>query len=493
MDLHGWRPTGGIAFSRPRRAFATGYAWPVADGANSPAGIWTTYDGGLSWWRVMTVSQPFQLYAINFPDPLHGFAAGGNLEKYEQRPSRALLASVDGGRTWSLRYQSAASDISDQITRLHFVDALHGWAATGGCSEGANGPCSGTMMVTGDGGRSWRMASQNALDFAPLSQSEAWVIDGGRGQGVVVHTVDAGDHWSAVVQPWAFGISALSVSGSAMLAQTPVGSAISADGGRSWQSFEPPLLAGRPLLDYGDPLAIAIPPSVLMLQDPRTPTGLAISQDGGQHWTSMTLPGDANGFSGFEVALADPAHAFAIVGNQVCTKGPGPIPTNGKPPVIAQGMANLLTSADGGLTWTPVQSLPVYVNALSAASGLVAFTGSKGGCQRPGTNIVALSRDNGRHWVQQTLPANCDSISVASPSTIWLRCADDQSYLLVTQDGGRTWTKLVTASASMIFPATVVASGPSEAWAYGPPWSLWHTSDAGRTWVAEPLPATIEI
>jgi photosystem II stability/assembly factor-like uncharacterized protein len=491
VTLHGWRPTGGIAFSAPDRAFATGYVWPVGDGVNPPAGIWTSYDSGLSWWRVIALNQPFRLDAVDFPDPLHGYAAGGNLEKYEQRPWRVLLATVDGGRTWSVRYQSPYDDRTNQLTRLDFVDAAHGWSVVGGCSEGQNGPCTGQVMATSDGGQTWRMTAQGAYRLAALSSTEAWAVTGGPGgpSGILVHTVDGGAHWTADVQPWAFGINSLAVAGPNMLAQTLVGNGLSQDGGRTWQSFSPPLLAGRPLLDVGTPAAVAAPPNLLITQDPRGQSGLAVSHDGGLTWTSVTLPSDPNSF-GFQLAAADSAHVFAIVGNQQCLTGSGPIQSNGKPAPVPQGMANVFASLDGGLTWTPEQALPVYVNALSAAPGLVAFTGGDGGCQRPARNILGLSRD-GRHWTEQALPASCDSITVAAPSTIWLRCSDAQGYLLVTLDGGRTWTKLVTASASMAFPATVVASGPSEAWAYGPAWSLWHTTDAGLTWSAQALPATL--
>lgn len=491
VDLQGWLPTGGLAFTGRNHVFATGYAVPVSQGANPMSGIWTSYDGGLRWQAVLIENLPFRLYAIDFPDPVHGFAAGGNLEKYGKQPSRAVMASDDGGRTWSLLYASSAGDTSSQVTRLQFVDDLHGWAAVGGCSEGANGPCPGTVMVTADGGRLWRMTTQVALQLAALSPKEAWAVAGRQGSGVALHTTDGGVHWSASVQPWAFGISALAVSGQALLAQTRVGSAISRDGGRTWQVFRPPLLADRPLLDNGDPLAVAVPPDVLIVPDAQLQAGLAVSHDAGVTWTPVRLPSDPYGFSGFELAAADSAHAYAFVGDQNCMTGTGPVQSNGKPAPVAEGMANLFASTDGGVSWSPQPALPVYVNSLAAAPGLLAFAGSNGVCQRPSTNILGLSRDGGRTWIDQTLPDFCNAVSVAAPSTIWLSCGGSPTYVLVSQDSARTWTKLVTDSTLNGFSAALVASGPAEAWAYGPAWSLWHTTDAGRTWTAEELPSAL--
>jgi len=139
-----WRATGGLAFATPTLAFATGYL-SSTDPAILSSRLWRSRDGGQTWSAVPGTQLPFGLNAIDFPDPVHGFAAGGNLAKYEMRPWRGLLATSDGGRTWSVRYQSPDADRSNPITRLHFIDANHGWGVIGGCSEGQNGPCGGAV------------------------------------------------------------------------------------------------------------------------------------------------------------------------------------------------------------------------------------------------------------------------------------------------------------------------------------------------------------
>src|SRR5258708_35574758 len=151
VALQDWVPTGGLTFVSSTQAFASGYS-------NIPAGavigqLWTSADAGRSWTPVEGTLVPFLVYAIDFSDRLHGFAAGGHFSKYEERPWRGLLVTSDGGRTWSVRYLSPHADRSNPITRLRFVDSAPGWAAVGGSAEGQNAPRGGQLIITRDGGR----------------------------------------------------------------------------------------------------------------------------------------------------------------------------------------------------------------------------------------------------------------------------------------------------------------------------------------------------
>src|SRR6266513_1713989 len=83
---------------------------PDAQLAGNQAVMIRTRDGGQSWRAVAGTHVSFVLYAVDFSDRLHGFAAGGQFEKYEERPRRGVLATGDGGRTWSVRYQSPDAD-----------------------------------------------------------------------------------------------------------------------------------------------------------------------------------------------------------------------------------------------------------------------------------------------------------------------------------------------------------------------------------------------
>jgi len=466
VALQNWIPTGGLTFLSSTLAFATGYRM-TAEGQRAGQ-LWTSTDAGKSWRAVAGTQVPFLLYAVDFSDRLHGFAAGGNFAKYEQRPWRGLLATSDGGRSWSIRYQSPDDDRSNPITRLHFLDSTHGWAAIGGCTEGQNGPCGGAVMVTGDGGRSWRMTAQAAVQLSPASPTEAWAVDAGRSlaAGIPWHTTDAGASWEGVVRPGALPIDSLAGSPRWLVAHAATGAWSSTDAGQTWLPFDPPILGSGPPVSGGTPTILVESPSSVVVVD-----GLAlrVSQNAGRDWTPVTLPTDDPNNTATAVAFTDNRNGIAIVGNQECFK---------PAPGVPHGSAAVLTTSDGGFTWTRQTALARYVTGLSAARGLAVVTGWAG-CG-PAQQSIAISRDDGRHWATQSLPFGCTSVTVAAPATIWLTCYADTTVYLATQDGGLTWTQYQSPRIS----ATFLATGPSELWAYGPAGALWHTSDAGRHWKA---------
>ncbi|HEV3097034.1 MAG TPA: hypothetical protein VG104_07800 [Candidatus Dormibacteraeota bacterium] len=469
-----WRATGGLAFATPTLAFATGDVSSTNPAVLSSR-LWRSRDGGQTWAAVPGTQLPFGLNAIDFPDPVHGFAAGGNLAKYEMRPWRGLLATSDGGRTWALRYQSPDADRSNPITRLHFIDAGHGWGIIGGCSEGQNGPCGGSVIVSADGGRSWHTTDRQAVDVSPISPTEGWVIDGFQ-QAFAWHTVDAGASWAPVVGAGALGIDRLAGSRGWLIAATAAGTWQSHDNGANWVPLDQSMLP--PGTGRGNINLLAQPPGLLVLLED---LGLRISHDGGIHAFDVPLPGqDPNSYAPTAVAFSDSTRGVAIVGGQLCTKPPGYTGSGTeKPPVgVPQGTTVVAITGDGGTSWTTRGSLDVQPSGIGTVPGFWAVAGSTN-CGAPHP-VVMISRDDGKHWSTQRLLTACFDISVASPTTIWLNCGDQ---LLMTRDGAITWTQYR-------FPGgvpSVLAVGRDEAWAYGPEGALWHTIDGGLTWNVAPV------
>src|ERR1700731_2551728 len=466
VALQNWTPTGGLAFPATGAAYATGYVSGTT-GLSSGGQLWTSADTGQSWHAVAGTQVPYLLYAVDFSDRLHGFAAGGNYAKYEARPWRGLLATDDGGRSWSVRYQSPDADRTNPITRLQFVDATHGWAAIGGCTEGQNGPCGGPVMLTGGGGRSWHTTEQAAVQLSPTSPTEAWTVDGqSLTAGIPWHTTDAGNTWEGLVRPGVQVIDTLAGSKEWLVAHTATGAWSSNDNGQTWLPFNPPILGSGPPVNGGTPTILVEYPGLVVVADG---AALRVSRNAGRDWTAVTLPTEDTLNANVALAFSDSRNGIAVIGNQVCVK---------PQPGVPQGSAAVLATADGGLTWKRQASLLRYSTGISAAKGLVVVTGSAG-CG-PSQPSIALSRDDGRHWATQSLPFSCDAVSVAAPSTIWLTCQADQAFLLATQDGGQTWMRYQFAGIG----ASFLATGPSEGWAYGPAGALWHTTDAARHWTA---------
>lgn len=82
---------------------------------------------------------------ISFIDARHGWVG------FPRTASTRLLATADGGRSWS------ASNAPVIGTDVHFADRRHGWIAgsTPQCAAGPPPACHWTLLKTDDGGRTW--------------------------------------------------------------------------------------------------------------------------------------------------------------------------------------------------------------------------------------------------------------------------------------------------------------------------------------------------
>jgi photosystem II stability/assembly factor-like uncharacterized protein len=138
----------------------------------------------------------------------------------------------------------------------------------------------------------------------------------------------------------------------------------------------------------------------------------------------------------------------------------------------------LLRSRDGGRSWAPDPELPA--NRRYATPELVGdrvvTAGAKAG------RIVVYERAG--HWrrvsaVNVARPVTDLVVSAPSPSVRWLASGPRArlSTLLVSVDGGRTWSRRSLPRGTL----TVSASSASRAWATANG-SLLRTTDGGRTW-----------
>jgi photosystem II stability/assembly factor-like uncharacterized protein len=152
-----------------------------------------------------TVVGPDQFYASGHPGP------GVDLPQ-----PVGLIASTDGGRTWSVRSRQGESD-------------FHALAASGTAVVGFDG-----ALRSSPDGRSWR---QLAIPAAPhsLAASPDGRILLATAESGVLRSADAGANWTAVhgapllvLVDWAEGDTVVGV--------TPDGSvAVSDDAGRTWE------------------------------------------------------------------------------------------------------------------------------------------------------------------------------------------------------------------------------------------------------------------
>jgi len=290
----------------------------------------------------------------------------------------AVLRTTNGGETWErLTVPGAAAD-SLQFRDVHAVDARVAYLLAAG--PGARS----RIYKTTDGGRSWLRQFTNTDSSAFYDCFAFW--DAGRGVAfsdavagrfIVRITEDGGAHWAPVPEealpPAHAGEGGFAASGACVVtlaerfAWIGTGAAdtarvlATADGGRSWRSVATPVVAGTfagiAALAFHDTLhGIALGGK---LGNPAEwSDNVAVTADGGRTWQLAGRP-----------KFAGPVFGATVVPNR-----PGMI--------VAVGPKGLDYSADGGASWTSVDTLAYWS---------VGFASSRiGWAVGPGGRIVQL-------------------------------------------------------------------------------------------------------
>ncbi|MDB5067355.1 MAG: hypothetical protein JWM18_3789 [Chloroflexi bacterium] len=172
-----------IQFASPRQGWAAGRGRILA-----------TTDAGATW--AVQYQGPAQLILVDFVDTRTGWAVALD----------GLLGTSDGGRCWR-----RLGEPDRPLVSVHFVDPRRGWGVTGSTGARANGlpntialgdgvpaqPAGGRLVLTGDGGRSWRIAATSPADVQSVCFNDSghgWLGAGGH----LHHSADGGTTWRLV-------------------------------------------------------------------------------------------------------------------------------------------------------------------------------------------------------------------------------------------------------------------------------------------------------
>ena len=461
VELPGGTPNGGLAFVDPVDGFATGTT------AGCQGQIWSTHDSGANWQPVPGTCEGYVLDALSFPDSQDGFAAGGNYYKFGLYPQLALLATTNGGRNWTTRYaqggspQGGGGGAGGPFANLRFVTPTVGYALSGGCVMGANGPCGGPLWSTTNAGHTWNQSSVSGLRLATNGADSLWLVDARAAGGgdVLWHSSNRAASWTPVADVANIAISNLAVSGDTLWIATDAGQFISTDKGRSWAAL--PAAAQQAEQHYGT--VVAVGPSGLVVIGGENDQ-VWISHDGGISGRMDSVPVH---YEVGTIAFANDRQALAVGLGLGC---------DNNTPVV--------TTTDGGSTWHQASTVTVGgLGRVSYGSSLAVLTGLIGtGCP----NAVATSTDGGKNWTTWSFPPFLDCLSTsAAGDTAILFCADKTSptapvTILVTRSAGRDWYSYTLQTSTA--PTSVVASSSGQLWAIGPPGLLWHSTDGGADW-----------
>jgi len=351
-----------------------------------------------------------------------------------------LLVLVFGGCAWlrgparSPEPEDAPERVSEAppLQAVHFLDDENGWAAG-----------QGVILATTDGGNTWLRrysgeADLEALDF--VDPSTGWA----HGEDALLRTADAGQTWEALELPGAGKLQAIDFvdirNGWAVAGNTLFETQT---GGESWTEAEAPVSPSSACRPFGALGWVASGKEVYR------------TQTGSMTWLkSLTapLPGD-----GWVPALSCSNSTVLVVFLRTGAAG-------------KQAYAAFLTR-DEGNTWAPLlQGTSLSTNespkqqtevadfhpeAFQVVDRNVAHVlGSCPACD--GTISLTSTADGGKTWTHH----NINELQGATDAGLWFRDAargwivgtrdekggqqgDEQGIILRTEDGGKTWTKLL--------------------------------------------------
>jgi photosystem II stability/assembly factor-like uncharacterized protein len=482
---------------------APGEGWALVGCApRHPCILLGTRDGGLTWTRLWSTRQP--LAGMAFVSSQDGYA-------WTEGPFARLFATVDGGRTWHVRFLGGPIPWSSVAAGPHGLFVTVGgemvrsqdggqswqWVSLPGCIPqavrfaGADGVVVGTSphgacaYQTSDGGRRWQpLLSRPGLAVPFLGQlaspvctqaqgwpagpGSAWLaltcrLPGGPMQ-VVVHTQDGGATWHLA---WRGPAHPLAFLGTQAWREQGPGIAWSADGGRTFHPSQG-LCANTPCQAHLDFLT------------PRTgyaatSQGVFATWDGGHTWHQV-WPWDGPG---------------PLVAAQLVTPRVGVAVPYVAPYVV-------LRTLDRGQTWQVWQVLPpsLKVTALdlwSAGEGLLLAT----------RNGLSLLIQVGPGKARRTLPlprtaagpvqVTCAAFSSPDRGVV----ADVFGNVWATANGGASWTQMAPPPLGL---AQALADGPDRTiyalveWkvvqrSRGGTWTGGHlglvrSPDGGKNWTA---------
>ena len=367
-------------------------------------------------WRYLEAS----LHGISFPDSLHGWAVGDG---------GTILATSDGGRSWS----EQKSGVRSVLNSAHFPTVAVGWFA------GSDG----VILTTNDGGTHWHQVPVGAANSNFKAISFATPLAGfAITQGAVFATRDGGRSWrpNSFPETSLVGLATRDadtawVAGNKAILKTT-------DGGETWKKFS--TAANRQSICMADALtgwAVGSGGTVLA------------TTDGGEHW----LPKHPSVGTLFEsVSCISPESAW--IG------GPSYGP--------------FLGTVDGGRQWTLLKP-GVPVNALVFTSPLTGWIASDGGA-------ILATQDGGHSWRVQhaQLPVSLTSVRFVNSLKGW--AVGYFGTILATADGGHTW-KVEPAGTNAQF-AGVFFINSLVGWVVGHPADkdkgavLLSTIDGGENW-----------
>ena len=355
----------------------------------------TTTDGGLTWQSGTQFQNLLQPYpSIYFTTATTGFV----MADYNQR-----FKTTDGGVTWT---DISPGSGNRNYTSMHFLDSLHGWAASSVLTE---------IISTSDGGVTWSSVYTGSgwglADVAFSSATEGWSCGV---RGTVLHTIDGGSTWSLIESPVSTTFIKIGIADPQniwMVDEQGFGFH-TPNGGTNWY-YSTISQAGGNLMDIDFPTA--------QIGYVAGPSYIHKTVNGGVNWVSEWYPGI--NYMAVNFLNAD-------TGMVITTE-------------------NIYRTSDGATTWsdiTPPAGIHAYNDVAYPAQDTAYVVGYQG--------IILSTYDGGTTWTEQNSGTTSVLTDVTFNSSTNGRASGYDGTILVTWDAGVTWLTESTPSPVQISATT---------------------------------------
>jgi photosystem II stability/assembly factor-like uncharacterized protein len=425
-----------------------------------------------------------------------------------------VYRSTDAGGSWEFRSESVVGNL-ELIGQLA-IDPRHPrilFAATG----------HGGLYRTRDGGGTWSALPSGTVSGGPiaLSPSDPRVLYAScpepTGVFGVARSTDGGRHWrcSGGVSPETLAVdptdsqTVYAGGATACFSSCQRGVFVSHDGGVHWM-HEASGIGEVPVLAI-DPSA----PGTLLGFAPRR--GLFRTSDGGARWDRLDL--DVKRVGSVGSITFDPNHAQVVYlatgrggilsshdGGKTWTPDNDGLPdlrtttvavdpTDSNVLYVGAGPEGVYRSSDGGATWSPattgLHATVVVAGALAEAptNPKVLYAGTGGYLPQGGFNLpgegVWKSEDGGTNWTAantriEHLMVGALAIDPTNAATVWA----GGRGLFLTTDGGATWKQIPALGHRTVYWIAIDPSDPSTVYVALKRGFLQKTSDEGQTWTS---------
>jgi photosystem II stability/assembly factor-like uncharacterized protein len=430
--------------------------------------------------------------AISFPTRNNGWAAGDQGK---------MLATTDGGLTWSGQNIRAGMDFKD----VFFISVDTGFAC--GSSE--------TILRTTNRGRAWKMVRTNT-DVGAGRLNSIFFLDGQRGwavgdQGVLLITTNGGDTWQRLV------ISSNSLNVVRFVSPT-IGWAVglygtllkTTDGGQTWTQQTLPNdmpfpasfthFQGAAFLDASNGVVVGSQGTILR------------TANGGSAWSVIPLPAglSGTGLNLLGIAFADTKTGWVVGSNGTILKTTNAglsgswtrqtssttltlqaiaTPRNQTSfACVGAAAGTLFTTINGGSSWTKPGNTSGTASQLNAVDWLDLNRGMAVGMN----GTILKTTDGGKTWVSRPWVGgqNLNDVTFVT-ETIGYACGS-VGTILKTTDGGTNWTQQASGYTGGDLPTATLRGirfpDLNVGWACGSNGLMLKTTNGGSTWTKTSFP-----